>query len=156
MPPTHSVSVEVAAPPERVWEVVTDVERMGAISPENEGGQWLGGATGPAVGARFKGRNRRGRATWTTVCEVTEAVPGRSFAFAVGGAARPSCTWRYDLEPLPGGRTRVTETFELPRPLNRFQRAVTKASTGVRDREADLVHNVELSLAALKVAVEGA
>lgn len=155
MPPSHSASIEIAAPPERVWELVTDVTRMGRISPECVGGEWLAGATGPEVGARFRGYNRRGRARWTTTSEVIEAEPGRVFAFAVGGAARPSCTWRYRLEPVDGG-TRVTETFELPRPLPKLQAAIVRFGTGVRDREDDLRHNVERTLEALKSTAETA
>jgi uncharacterized protein YndB with AHSA1/START domain len=155
VPPRHSVTVDVDAPPKRVWAVVTDVEHMGRLSPECVGGQWLDGADGPVVGARFRGDNRRGEVAWSKTCEVVEVVPQRAFAFAVDGAARPSCTWRYELEPLRGGKaTRVTESFELPKPLSRFRRFVAKASTGVADREADLVHGMERTLAAVKAAVE--
>ncbi|HAS09465.1 MAG TPA: SRPBCC family protein, partial [Acidimicrobiaceae bacterium] len=50
-----SVSREIAAPPQRVWELISDITRMGEWSPETTGGKWLKGATGPAVGARFRG-----------------------------------------------------------------------------------------------------
>jgi uncharacterized protein YndB with AHSA1/START domain len=51
------VSKEVNASPETVFAMVSDLTRMGEWSPENQGGQWVKGATGPAVGAQFKGRN---------------------------------------------------------------------------------------------------
>ena len=156
MPPRHSVTIDVDAPPRRVWALVTDVEHMGQLSPECVGGEWLDGATALEVGARFRGHNRRGEVTWSTTCEVVEVEPNRVFAFAVGGAARPSCTWRYELEPRRGGRTtRVTESFELPRPLGAFRRFVTRSSIKVTDREADLVHGMERTLAALKSLAEG-
>ncbi|MGK2958896.1 MAG: SRPBCC family protein [Acidimicrobiales bacterium] len=43
------VTREINAPVERVWEMVSDVTRMGEWSPENEGVTWLGGATGPTA-----------------------------------------------------------------------------------------------------------
>src|SRR3954468_6506548 len=49
-----SVSRDVPAPAERVWEMVSDLPRMGEWSPENEGGEWIGGATAAAPGAKFR------------------------------------------------------------------------------------------------------
>ncbi len=106
----------MAASADRVWELVSDITRIGEFSPETFEAEWLGDATGPAVGARFRGhvrRNGRGPVYWT-VCRVTACDPGREFAFAVtvpGG--KTVNTWRYQLEPGAGG-TAVTESFELP------------------------------------------
>ncbi len=105
----------MAAPPDKVWEVVTDVARVGEFSPETFEAEWLDGATGPAVGARFRGhvrRNGRGPVYWTT-CSVTACEPKREFAFAVGGLGSKAVnTWRYQLAPADGG-TDVTESFQL-------------------------------------------
>ena len=46
-------SRQIAAPAEKVWALVSDLPRMGEWSPENEGGAWADGATGPAMGATF-------------------------------------------------------------------------------------------------------
>jgi len=109
-----SVTVHMEAPPERVFELVSDVTRIGSYSPETFEAEWLDGATGPAVGARFRGhvkRNGRGPVYWTG-CTVVECEPGRVFAFAAGPPGRPMITWGYRLEPAAGG-TDVTESFEL-------------------------------------------
>lgn len=148
----REVSREIAVPAEALWAMVTDVTRMGEWSPENQGGEWLDGATGPSVGARFKGRNRRGRSRWSTTCEITACEPGREFAFAVGGAAKPSTRWRYRFEPLPGGGTRVSESFELPKELSRFSRALTRVTTGVTDRETDMEESMRTTLERLEAA----
>jgi uncharacterized protein YndB with AHSA1/START domain len=111
-----SVTVRFAAPPARVWDLVSDVTRIGEFSPETFEAQWLDGATGPRAGARFRGhvrRNGRGPVYWTT-CTVTVSEPGREFAFAVNGPGEAFVnTWRYRLDPTGDG-TDVTESFELP------------------------------------------
>lgn len=110
-----SVTLRVAAPADRLYEIVTDVTRMGRLSPECTGGRWLGGASGPAVGARFKGTNRRGIARWSTTNEVVEAEPGRRFAFET---QQSGVRWTYAFEP-DGDGTIVTETRQAfkERPL---------------------------------------
>ncbi|MGH9149828.1 MAG: SRPBCC family protein [Acidimicrobiales bacterium] len=148
-----SASTVIGADAARLWSMVTDVTRMGEWSPETARADWVDGASGPAVGARFKGQNRRGRTRWSTVCEVIEADPGRSFAFAVGGAKKPSTVWRYRFEPDAGG-TRVTESFELVAPLGVFSRLLTRVTTGVTDRRADLEAGAAATLSALKARAE--
>ena len=105
----------MAASPDKVWGVVTDITRVGEFSPETFEAEWLDGSSGPAVGARFRGhvrRNGRGPVYWTT-CSVTACEPEREFAFAVGGLGSKAVnTWRYQLEPADGG-TDVTESFQL-------------------------------------------
>lgn len=112
----ESVTVHMAAAPERIWELVSDITRIGRYSPETFEAEWLDGATGPAVGARFRGhvkRNGRGPIYWTT-CTVMTSVPGREFSFGVGASDHPLSVWRYHLRPAGDG-TDVTESFELTR-----------------------------------------
>jgi len=108
------VTVHMAATPEQVWDLVSDVTRIGSYSPETFEAEWLDGATGPAVGATFRGhvkRNGRGPIYWTT-CTVTACEPGREFAFGVGSSDKPLNVWGYQLEPAGDG-TDVTESFAL-------------------------------------------
>jgi hypothetical protein len=108
------VRLHIEAPVEAVWALVTDVTRIGEYSPETFEAEWLDGATGPAVGARFRGhvkRNGRGPTYWSP-CVVTVCEPNRAFAFGVGNPDRILNTWRYDLEPAGTG-TDVTESFRL-------------------------------------------
>ena len=106
------VETLVLAPPDLVYQLLSDVTRMGEWSPECYCCQWLDGATAPAVGARFKGYNRRGWVRWSTICRVTEAEPGRLFAFETRPAGmKVQSRWRYELEPAPDG-TRLRESFE--------------------------------------------
>jgi uncharacterized protein YndB with AHSA1/START domain len=111
-----SVTVHMAAPAEAIWDLVSDVTRIGRYSPETFEAEWLDGATGPAVGARFRGhvkRNQKGPTYWTT-CIVTACEPGRVFEFGVGPTPEKALnTWRYELAPAAGGGTDVTESFRL-------------------------------------------
>lgn len=111
-----SVTVHMSAPAQQIWELVSDVTRIGLYSPETFEAEWLDGATGPVVGAKFRGhvkRNGRGPTYWTT-CTVTECVPGESFFFGVGDADKPLNVWGYRLAPeATGDGTDVTESFAL-------------------------------------------
>ena len=112
-PVTGEVSVWMNAAPEKVWDLVSDVTRIGEFSPETFEAKWTHGATEPAVGARFKGhvkRNGVGPIYWTA-CEVTACEPERVFEFAVV-IGKPVNFWGYRLEPRGGG-TNVTEYFRF-------------------------------------------
>jgi uncharacterized protein YndB with AHSA1/START domain len=107
-----SVTVSMAAPPQQVWELVSDVRNTGRFSPETFEAEWLGGATGPELGAKFRGhvrRNEIGPVYWTT-CRVTACDPGREFGFEVLIGDRPVNNWHYRFEPSATG-TDVTESF---------------------------------------------
>ena len=109
-----SVTLYMDAPPDVVWEVVSDVTRIGEFSPETFEAEWTDGATGPELGAHFRGhvkRNGVGPTYWSS-CKVTACHPGREFGFAVYAAGRRANNWHYRLEPRDGG-TDVTESFEL-------------------------------------------
>ena len=111
-----SVTVHIAAPPQPIWELVSDVTKIGRYSPETFEAEWLDGATGPVVGARFRGpvkRTGKGPTYWTK-CTVLASEPGREFAFGVGPGDKPLSVWRYELAPSGDG-TDVTESFTLTR-----------------------------------------
>ena len=150
---TREARARIAAPPQVVWGLVADVTRMGEWSPETTGCEWLDGADGPVVGARFRGHNRRGWSKWSTTCEVTACEPGREFSFVVGGARDPQTVWSYVFVPLRGG-TEVRESFELIAPLTGLDRALTRMLARVKDREADLEDQMRQTLSRLKQAAE--
>jgi uncharacterized protein YndB with AHSA1/START domain len=156
--PTVQVEVEIEAPRDVVWALVADPERMGEFSPECDGGSWLDGADGPAVGARFVGRNHRGDRAWETTSTVVQCEPGRVFAWAVGDAGDASATWRYQFHPLKGGGTRLVESVEIgPGPSG-----LTAAVADAPDKEEAMVanrtdehrRNMEATLARLKAVAE--
>ncbi|MFA6574734.1 MAG: SRPBCC family protein, partial [Nocardioides sp.] len=82
-----TVSRVIPAEPQALYAIVTEVGRMGELSPETRSTQWVEG-DGPVVGARFKGRNKLGWLSWTTIATVTEAEPGARFAFEISPPSR--------------------------------------------------------------------
>jgi uncharacterized protein YndB with AHSA1/START domain len=110
-----SETIHIAAPPERVWDLVSEVTNTGKLSPETFEAEWLDGVTGPALGARFRGhvrRNGRWPVYWTT-CTIVACERGREFTFAVGTKPdRAVITWGYQFEAADGG-TDVKESYEL-------------------------------------------
>ena len=109
-----SATVHMAAPADKIWNLIADVRNIGRFSPETFEAQWLDGAGGPALGARFRGhvkRNEIGPVYWTT-CRVTVCEPGREFGFEVLVGDRPVNNWHYRLTPKGDG-TDVTESFRM-------------------------------------------
>ena len=105
-----AASLDIAAPAEKVWALVSDLPRMGEWSPENAGGKWAKGATGPALGSVFVGTNKNGFRRWTTNVTVIGCEPGKLFEFAVTTGPLQVATWRYEFEDTDAG-CRVTESW---------------------------------------------
>ncbi len=112
-----AATVVIDAPAIDVWNVVADIRNTGKFSPETFEAEWLDGATGPALGATFRGhvkRNEIGPIYWTT-CRVTACTPGAEFGFAVLVGNRAVNNWHYRFESR-GQSTAVTESFHMPGP----------------------------------------
>jgi hypothetical protein len=110
-----SEQIVINATPDRLYQMIADLPRMGEWSPECQAVEWVDGATGPAKGARFVGHNRggpRGLMRWSRGGRVLTADTGREFAFATEEGGRESTVWRYRFEPVAGG-TQVTESYEV-------------------------------------------
>ena len=107
---SYSDSIDIEAPPETVFAVITDLPGMGRLSLENTGGEWIDGATGPGVGAKFRGTNSRSGDSWETMAKVTRFEPPNAFVFHITWHRLPISRWEFSVETAPGG-CRVTETW---------------------------------------------
>ncbi len=141
-------------PPEVLYDLVSDVRRMGEWSPECRRCEWIDESTGPAVGARFKGNNAHGLARWSTTTKVVAAEPGREFAFVTTHLGRDMTKWSYRFEPASNGTTVVTESFEMLRDVPWYFRMGDRLVMRIQDRRADLEKNMAETLQRLKVASE--
>ena len=153
----------VAAPPELVWDLVADITRIGGWSPECIRAAWLSEPGRPQPGARFTGHNRLPNGLeYEVTCVVTEADRPRAFAWVVlddtGDPARPSSSWRYRIDPLPGGGSRVRQRFTHG-PGTSFLREVAaeapdQAAEIIAARRDGLRANMNAALRAMKAAAE--
>lgn len=151
-PAVDRATVTIAAPPEAVWDLVTDISRMGEWSPETTSCRWLGRRKGPELGARFVGFNKRGWARWATTVRVVEAERGRSFAFRVEGIG---VRWGYIFEP-DGDGTQLTETRDISGARIPVVKALSVFVGGMDGHADELRAGMEQTLARIKAAAEAA
>jgi hypothetical protein len=148
-PISVTVSKVIPTAADALYDLVSDVTNMHRFSPENTEAFWLNGATGPSVGAQFKGSNQLGKAKWSTKPTVTAADRGRCFAFKVPGAA--GAEWTYQFEPVENG-TRVTESMSQAKPSPAIIRYIQRRN-GVNDRAANLFDAMTTTLDRLAASV---
>ncbi len=92
------VAVAIAAPAERVWELVSDINLPARFSDEFVGASWRDGDVAEA-GACFVGRNRHPAiGEWEAESFVEVYEPGLSFGWATSDPGNPGARWRFDLE----------------------------------------------------------
>ena len=145
------VSLDIAAPRAKVWDLIADFSNMSRWSPELRRIIWLGGAKKPAVGARFAGVNRHGPVPWATLAKITKCDKGAQIEWEVSTS---STRWGYRFEDTAEGHTRVTEYREpfknTPAPIKLFLR------TGLigRDRDALMLAGMRTTLERVKTAAE--
>jgi hypothetical protein len=146
-----SDSVVVACPADTLYDMISDVTRMGEWSPVCTACWWDEG-DGPKEGAWFTGRNVTPDRTWETRSQVAVAKPGQEFAFVVGG---DRARWGYTFEPVDGG-TRLTESWEfLPGGIVVFhERYGDQAEAQIANRREAAHRGIPVTLAAIKRAAE--
>jgi uncharacterized protein YndB with AHSA1/START domain len=157
--PSTEASIDIAAPPERVWELVSDLQLPARFSTEFQGAELLGGATDPAVGARFVGRNHHPAiGSWETTSTITAFDPPTVIAYEVEGEdGRPSAAWRFSLQPTAGG-TRLTQWMRM----GPGRSGINPAIEAMPDKESKILHrrlaehraNMEATLAGIKALAE--
>lgn len=143
-----SASVEVAATPDQVWEVVSDVSRMGEWSPECRRIVVLGKPK-RGLGTKFLGLNRRGWAMWPTTSTVVRYQPGEAIAWKT---RESGATWTYELEPTASG-TRLTGRRELPA-YTVGTKVMAPLIGGAQGHDQELAEGIRTTLERIKACVE--
>jgi len=150
---TVEVSEQVRAPSERVWELIRDPTLMGDMTAECTGMKWTGPITGPEVGAKFRGSNRRGWRRWSTTCTIVRYLPGQEVAWNVRVGPVPVAEWSYRIaDAAEPGQITVTERFVDHRSSG-FQ-ALSPLLRGVKDTDALNRQNMVATLGRLKARAE--
>jgi hypothetical protein len=147
------VTRAIDAPTDRVWAVVGDPVGMGGLTAECTEMAWVGSSTAPALGARFRGRNRSGWRRWSTSCTIVRFQPRSEIAWDVAFGPLPVARWSYRVEPgRTEGTSLITERFEDHR--GGLLRATAPLVRGTRDADTLNRSNMEATLDRVTQRVE--
>src|SRR5690606_28485639 len=131
---TDTVERVIDAPPQFLYDLVSDVTRTPALSPEIRRCTRGRAATGPAGGARFRAANTLVRVrpgpNWPI---VITAEPGHEFAVSRTEPLAGTLEWRYRFLP-EGTQTRVIESYTVTKPLTRLFYWHLEHVMGIKDR----------------------
>jgi hypothetical protein len=145
------VELEIEADAGLLYDMVSDLPRIGEWSPECESVDWEGEVTVPVVGTTFVGHNAVGpgrHIRYSRHGSVLAAEPGKEFTFITDEGGRPSTAWRYTFEPTANG-TRVTEGYEV-----RWIPTWARILDVPLNRHKELLKGMRTTLERLKVAAE--
>ena len=146
----REAKIDIKASPDAVYDLLSDLPRMGEWSPENIGGEWQDGGTG-RIGDRYIGHNRAGERTWSVPVLVTVADRGRYFEFVTHPDEGPYARWAYRLQAWETGTrlTQVWEVVQLPPTLQSW------SQEQLDERARYTEDMMTKTLAAIKATAEG-
>ncbi|QUR69338.1 nitroreductase family protein [Mycobacterium spongiae] len=129
------VEIDVDAPPEKLWPLVTDISFGADFSSEFRGAEWVD-TDEPGLGARFIGKNaHEAIGEWEVECFVDVYEPNRVFGWCTSDPDNPGARWRFELEPIAGG-TRLRHTVTIgPGPSG-----LTPALTSMPEKTPRILH----------------
>lgn len=149
--PPLETAIEIAAPPERVWDLIADVRRMSEWSPQVDSTRLRSGFDEVGLGTRFTNRNSLGELVWTTHAEVVRFAPAAELAFRV---EENWVVWSFSLEPSGAG-TRVTQRRRAPDGISQLSYDLTEGFMGGQEAFTESLRaGMASTLAALKQAAE--
>ncbi len=147
------MTVPVAAPPVRVWELLGDPTAMSAFTVECVSMRWVDGWSEPALGAKFRGSNRSGWRRWSTTCTISRYRPEEEIAWDVTYGPLAIARWSYLISPDgTADAVTVTERFEDRR--GTLMRMTGPLVRGTTDFEGLNRRNMETTLARVKERAE--
>ncbi len=163
-----TAEIEIDSTVERVWELVSAVERIGEFSPECIEAWWVpdpGGRSEGGAGRRFEGRNRKVDhdhvSEWIRPCDVLVWEPRRRFSWTVGDRydGTPSSRWTFSITPIPGRVHLRQEFHHAPDGLSGLRHWAEADPSGapalVAQRAADLEEAMAATLQRMKAVLEG-
>ncbi|WP_028479399.1 SRPBCC family protein [Nocardia sp. CNY236] len=150
MPNNLEAAIDISAPPEQVWAVVSDLKRMPEFSPQCVRMVQIGSLK---AGTWTLNLNRDGRMFWPTTARVVRYEPNRAFAFRIN---ENRAVWSYTLEPTETG-TRLIERRDTPNGISWFSRTTAPVVFGSEPSMEDtLTRGMNRTLEKIKQAVEAA
>jgi uncharacterized protein YndB with AHSA1/START domain len=144
-------TITVAAPPARVWALVTDVRRMNEWSPQVVRTVVLGRPL--RLGTWFLNLNHQGRKHWPTTAKVVRFQPHRDFAFRV---TENRTIWSFQLEPTADGGTVITHRRETPDGISAVSKVLTAVALGGQESFVpELLEGMSQTLERVRAELEG-
>lgn len=141
-------TIDVAAPPARVWGLVSDPRNMARWSPQVVK---TFVRTPVRVGSKMLNVNHRGLLVWPTQSKIVRLVPEQEIAFRI---KENLTVWSYHLQTIPDG-TRVTARREAPNGISDLSVGLTnRALGGMETFTAELERGLQQTLWKIKVDAE--
>jgi hypothetical protein len=147
--PEDRATAYIAADPDSIWDMISDIKRMGQWSPECYRAMWLTSKRGK--GALFLGLNKDRGLRWPSPAVVTESERGKVFAFR----AASGVLWRYRLTAENGGCQLVEERITTGE--FRYVKVAYRLFLGGYDRRMGVLRaGMQRTVEGIRAAAEGA
>lgn len=148
--PLLEQSTEIAATPEKVWSIVSDLSRMGEWSPQCRKVIVRGGTV--RLGAKTINVNKRGLLVWPTTAKVVTFEPNRKIAYRI---AENRTVWGFEITPTDSG-VRLTERREAKngQTTKVSSTLIGLAMGGTESFDAELEEGMRETLMKIKAAAE--
>lgn len=149
MPKSLEASIDIAAAPEQVWNVISNLKRMPEFSPQTLRMQPIGKKI--RTGTWTINFNTDGKAYWPTTSRVVRFEPNKAIAFRVN---ENRAIWSFTLEPTTDG-TRLVQRRDCPNGTTWFSRKSIDAAMGGEEHfEQVLVQGMNETLGRIKATLE--
>ena len=154
--PGAVAEIDIDAPIDRIWRLVTDLNLPARFSDEFLGAEWAGDERG--IGAMFQGRNRHDAVgEWSVPCFVDAFDEHRRFGWCTSDRQNPGARWRFDLEPNGGG-TRLRFSYRMGPGPSGTTMAISahpgKESRVLRRRLGEVYANMQRTVSGIKKIAE--
>lgn len=145
--------IDIEAPPERVWALISDVRNIADWSPQVTSTRLRAGFEECALGTQFTSRNVHGELEWTTHGEIVRFSPGSEIAFRV---EENWVIWGFQLAATATG-TELVQRRETPEGVSQLSQDLTDGFMGGTDQFAEALRaGMRQTLEAIKAAAESA
>lgn len=151
MPHNLEVSIEISAPPDEVWRVVSDLSRMPEWSPQTRKTIIRGRPIGQ--GSLMVNINRKGVRVWATRSKVIAFEENKRIAWKI---KENHATRSFDLEPLESAtRTKLIERRDVSDGTTKVsQLLVEKFMGGEEAFEQELTAGMRQTLQRIRTSIE--
>ena len=149
--PLLEESIDIDAPPVRVWSLVSDLGRMSKWSPQVVKTVVRGRPL--QLGTTMVNVNRRGPLVWPTRAKVVRFEPHREIAFRIKDNRT---IWSFSLADNGAGGTTLTQRREAPDGISSILRKLTDTLLGgVAEFQVELGTGMRETLVKIKADAEG-